>query len=172
MERPFVCPWGPTKKVRARFCRQVTFSGRKLIFLPQGLNQWSDKKVTITCFVLWVNRNNLLHKLFFLGLVFWELQGVEVPKRVVRPFFGVIFFNLRELGGSNQKLVVHSLKERKKIGEDFGFWGLSIGPIVSEKIGFLWKIRENFSLGCPSERKNDVTQKILTPQSYDGQIIC
>ena len=47
-----------------------------------------------------------------------------------------------------------------------------IGPIVSEKIRFLWKIRENFSLGCPSERKNDVAQKIFTPQGCDGQIIC
>ena len=57
-------------------------------------------------------------------------------KGVVRPFFGVIFFDLRELGGSNQKMIVHSLEEREKIG-GVGFYGLSIGPIVSEKIGFL-----------------------------------
>ena len=56
-----------------------------------------------------------MHKLFFLGLVFWELQGA--PKGVVWPFFGVIFFDLCELGGSNQKMVVDSLEERKKIGE-------------------------------------------------------
>ena len=57
-------------------------------------------------------------------------------KGVVRPFFGVIFFDLPELGGSNRKMVVHSLEERKKIG-GVGFYGLSIAPIVSEKIGFL-----------------------------------
>ena len=49
---------------------------------------------------------------------------------------------------------------------------MSIRLIVSEKIGFLWKIRENFSLGCHSERKNYVAQKIFIPQSCDGQIIC
>ena len=38
-------------------------------------------------------------------------------KGVVRPYLGVIFFVLRDLGGSNQKMVVHSLEERKKIGE-------------------------------------------------------
>jgi len=38
-------------------------------------------------------------------------------KGVVRPYLGVIFFDLRDLGGSNQKMVVHSLEERKKIGE-------------------------------------------------------
>ena len=38
-------------------------------------------------------------------------------KGVVPQFSGVIFFDLRDLGGSNQKMVVHSLEERKKIGE-------------------------------------------------------
>ena len=68
-------------------------------------------------------------------------------------------------------MLVQNLKERKKIGEIF-FWRLLIGGIVSEKIGFSWKIRENFSFGCRSEEKNDVAQKILTPQSCDGQMIC
>ena len=50
--------------------------------------------------------------------------------------------------------------------------GLTIALIVSEKIGFSWKICENFSFGCRSEEKNDVAQKILTQQSCDGQTIC
>ena len=58
-----------------------------------------------------------MHKLFFVGLVFWKLQGVEVPKRGRPAIFRVIFFDLCELGESNQKMVVHSLEEHKKIGE-------------------------------------------------------
>ena len=68
-------------------------------------------------------------------------------------------------------MLVSNLEELKKIGE-VSFGVLSIALIVSEKIGFLWKICENFSFGCRSEGKNDVAQKILTPQSCDGQIIC
>ena len=41
-----------------------------------------------------------------------------------------------------------------------------------QKIRFSWKICKNSSFACHSERKNDVTPKILTPQSSHGQIIC
>ena len=47
-----------------------------------------------------------------------------------------------------------------------------IGLIVSKKIKFLWKNRKNFSFACHWGRKDDVAQKILTPQSSHGQIIC
>ena len=51
----------------------------------------------------------------------------------------------------------------------------SLGSIFFELHGENWifvKIRKNFSFTSHSERKNDVAQKILTPRSYDGQIIC
>ena len=40
-----------------------------------------------------------------------------MPEGVVRAIFGVVFLDLRELCGSNQKTLVHNLEERKKIGE-------------------------------------------------------
>ena len=94
-----------------------------------------------------------------------------MPERGRLGHFWSHFLDLRESGGSNQKMLVHNLEERKKIGE-VGFWSLSIGAIVSEKIGFLWKIRENFSFACHHKRKSYVTQKILIPQSCDGHMIC
>ena len=51
----------------------------------------------------------------------------------------------------------------------------SLGSIFFELHGENWifvKIRKNFSFTSHSERKNDVAQKILTPRSYDWQIIC
>ena len=51
----------------------------------------------------------------------------------------------------------------------------SVGSIFFELHQENWifvKIRKNFSCACHSERKNYVTPKILTPQSFDGQIIC
>ena len=44
----------------------------------------------------------------------------NTQKGVGRSFFGVIFFDLREKGGSNQKIVDDSIEERKKI-EEVGF---------------------------------------------------
>ena len=51
----------------------------------------------------------------------------------------------------------------------------SVGSIFFELHQENWifvKICKNFSCACHFERKNDVTPKILTPQSFDGQIIC
>ena len=94
-----------------------------------------------------------------------------MPERGRLGHFWSHFLDLRESGGSNQKMLVCNLEEPIEIGE-VCFWVLSIALIVSEKIGFLWKICENFSFGCRSGEKNDVAQKILTPQSCDGQMIC
>ena len=55
--------------------------------------------------------------------------------RVILRIFGVIVYDLREMGEPNQKMLVHSLEEHKKIGE-VGFRSLSVGAIVSEKIAF------------------------------------
>ena len=38
----------------------------------------------------------------------------KCQKWVVRQLLGVIFFNFCDLGESNQKMVVHNLKERQK----------------------------------------------------------
>ena len=42
---------------------------------------------------------------------------MKVPERGRWAIFGVVFLDLRELCGSNQKTLVHNLEERKKIGE-------------------------------------------------------
>ena len=54
---------------------------------------------------------------FSLGLLFWELEVVEVSKWGRSPILGGRFFNFCKLGGSNQKMLVSNLEELKKIGE-------------------------------------------------------
>ena len=84
---------------------------------------------------------------FFQDFYFRSQRSSKFQKGVVHPFWRVVFFNFCKLGGSNQKMLVSNLEELKKIGE-VCFGVLSIALIVSEKIGFLRKIRENFSFGC------------------------
>ena len=102
------------------------------------------------------------YTIFFLGVVFWELQGVEVSKGGRSAILGGHFFEFVRIWWVESK---NGCPQPTKASKN------NIGLIVSEKIGFLQKIRGNFSFGCHSERKNGVTKKIFTPLNCDGQII-
>ena len=55
---------------------------------------------------------------YFIAQTYFESYGASMARKgVVRPFFGVVFLDLRELCGSNQKMLVHNLEERKKQGK-------------------------------------------------------
>ena len=85
--------------------------------------------------------------------------------------FGGCFFDLWELGWSNEKTLVQYPVECKKSG-GVSFLNFSLGTIVFDKITFSWKLRKNFSFGWPLVSKTYVSQKISSCLSSHRQTVC
>ena len=87
----------------------------------------------------------------------------------------IYVWELRDLksskyGESNQKMVSPNSKSVKK-QEELVFKVYRSDRQFLRKLEYFLKTNENFSLGCPPERKNDVPKKIFTLRSCDAQII-